>query len=518
MATTGLLVISHVKRFAQSLKALQKYQYLKSLYVHLNVPITTSVTAPSYGRLISQLYIDSSSHFNNKDFNILVGTLKSHNVRLNLKPIDIIFSDAHHPEICEQFRQSLEIEKPTVYLHNDICNINDLAEYQQLEPEEKIRSYDNVVLGGTFDRIHLGHKIFLSQAVIRCRSRLVVGVTTSNLTKSKTLHELILPVEQRIDGVLEFLREIDPTLHYEVVPIEDAFGPTKSDPNMDMIIVSAETMKGGEKVNELRKQNNLNKLEIFCIDLVEASDSSGPRESKVSSSNTRIDVLGSRLRKPESKPFLSPEPYLIGLTGGIASGKSKMAKRLQDMGAFVIDCDKVAHEIYEPGQICYTKILAEFGDKILDDNKCIDRTKLGPIVFADSGRLEKLNNIVWPELMAEVKRRIKSLEKKVNPPKVVVLEAAVLIKAGWDKEVHEVWSMIVPPEEAIRRVVDRNGLSEEEAKRRLASQPSNSEIVSKSHVVFSSQWDSNFTQTQAEKAWQMLMDELKLSSTTTSNL
>lgn len=119
----------------------------------------------------------------------------------------------------------------------------------------------------------------------------------------KTLHELILPVEKRIEEVQSFLTEIDPTLKYEVVPIDDPFGPTKSDPNMDMIVVSEETLRGGEKVNELRQQNKLNKLEIFCIELVESSDKSGPKESKVSSSNARIDLLGTRLRKPDVSNF-----------------------------------------------------------------------------------------------------------------------------------------------------------------------------------------------------------------------
>ncbi|XP_073843877.1 bifunctional Phosphopantetheine adenylyltransferase - Dephospho-CoA kinase [Musca autumnalis] len=514
MTSSGILVVSHVKRFAQSLEALQKYDYLKSLYVHLNVSPTRC--PPSYGRLISQLYVDSNDHFHKKDLNILVGTLKSRGTfdKLKLKPIDYIFSDGQH-EICEQLRQQLKIQQPIIYLSNE--KINDLEEFQQLKPEDKIRTYENVVLGGTFDRIHLGHKIFLSQAVIRACSRLIVGVTTSQLTKSKTLNELILPVEQRIEEVKKFLNEIDPTLQYEVVPIDDPFGPTKTDPNMDMIVVSAETLRGGEKVNELRQQNNLKKLDIFCIDLVESTDKSGPKESKVSSSNTRIDLLGTRLRKPELKS-LPTFPYIIGLTGGIASGKSKMAQRLQGMGALVMDCDKIAHEIYEPGQVCYDKIVEEFGDEILNGDKRINRAKLGPIVFADPRKLEKLNNIVWPELMAEVKRRINALREKANCPKVVVLEAAVLLKAGWDKEVHEVWSMIIPPEEAIRRVIERNGLPEEEARRRLLSQPSNSEIVSRSNVVFSSQWDPDFTLKQAEKAWKLLMGELEGPTAKSSNL
>lgn len=114
----------------------------------------------------------------------MVGTLKNRGTfdKLHLKPVDYIFSDGQH-EVCEQLRQQLNVQQPIVYLFNE--DINDLEEFQQLEPEERIRVYNNVVLGGTFDRIHLGHKIFLSQAVIRASTRLVVGVTTSKLTKSR---------------------------------------------------------------------------------------------------------------------------------------------------------------------------------------------------------------------------------------------------------------------------------------------------------------------------------------------
>lgn len=83
------------------------------------------------------------------------------------------------------------------------------------------------------------------------------------------------------------------------MPIDDPFGPTKSDPNMDMIVVSAETLRGGQKVNELRQENKLNTLDIFCIDIIAASDKCGPKENKISSSNTRIDLLGTRWRQPE---------------------------------------------------------------------------------------------------------------------------------------------------------------------------------------------------------------------------
>lgn len=323
------------------------------------------------------------------------------------------------------------------------------------------------------------------------------------------LPELILPVEERIARLREFLLDIDNTLQYDIVPIDDPFGPTQTDPNIDMIVVSAETLRGGQKVNEIRASKNLSQLEIFSIDIVESNVNDGIHEAKVSSSNTRIDLLGTRWRQPEPRPNLPSRPYIIGLTGGIASGKSKMAERLAEFGAHVIDCDKVAHDVYEPGQSCYNKIVEHFGEEILANDGRIDRTKLGPRVFGNPQELQVLNSIVWPELMVEVNRRLDKLRASgAQMPKIVVLEAAILLRAGWESNCHEVWSMIVPPEEAVKRVVERNHLSETEARNRLASAVPNADIVAKSQVIFSSQWDYDFTYRQAERAWHMLNKEL----------
>lgn len=122
-----------------------------------------------------------------------------------------------------------------------------------------------------------------------------------DLIAAKKLPELILPIEQRIKEVTDFLLDIDSSLTYEVVPIADPFGPTKSDPNLDMIVVSAETKRGGEKVNELRAANGLNQLDIYCIELVEIESDDADKELKVSSSNQRMDLLGSKLKEPEVK-------------------------------------------------------------------------------------------------------------------------------------------------------------------------------------------------------------------------
>ncbi|XP_053954581.1 bifunctional coenzyme A synthase [Anastrepha ludens] len=507
MASTGLLVISNIKQVGTSLRAIEKY--VGKIYIHLNIQAEKCQPMPTWGHLISQLYVDHNRSCNRSlKMSILVGSLRGQGINaLQINPVDMLFCDSYYPELCERMRQHFDIPSQPIYLEQESKPAIDISEYQSFKDSQKM--YDTVVVGGTFDRIHAGHKIFLTQAVIRCCRRLVVGVTTEGMNKSKTLSELILPVGKRIEEIRGFLTEIDASLQYEVVPIDDPFGPTLTDPDMDMIVVSAETQRGGQKVNELRTKNNLRPLEIYCINIVESSEmGGGPKEKKVSSSNTRIDLLGTRLKQIETRPNLYDVPYVIGLTGGIASGKSIMCNRLLKKGAQVLDCDKIAHQIYEPDQVCYNKIIDHFGSGIIDVDKRINRQKLSQIVFNDSKQLDALNNIVWPELLVEVKRRIRALHDQ-HQCDVVVIEAAILLKAGWDTECHEVWSTIVPPELAVQRIVQRNNLSEEDARKRVASQMENSEVVSKSHIVFSSQWSDEFTQQQVDKAWSILMKDIE---------
>lgn len=210
-----------------------------------------------------------------------------------------------------------------------------------------------------------------------------------------------------------------------------------------MIVVSKETLGGGKKVNELRALNDLSTLKIHSIDLVEMEKDFQHKESKHSSSNQRMDLLGTRLREPELNHHLSLKPYIIGLIGGIASGKSVMSARLERLGGHVIDCDKLAHQLYEPNEPCYDSIVAEFGTEVLTIDGTVNRRRLGEIVFGDPAKLERLNGIVWPSLLQLAKTKIRELPDA----KVVFLEAAVLLKAGWETECHEIWSLIVPPAE-----------------------------------------------------------------------
>ncbi|XP_003382087.1 coenzyme A synthase, partial [Trichinella spiralis] len=136
-----------------------------------------------------------------------------------------------------------------------------------------------------------------------------------------------------------------------------------------------------------------------------------------------------------------------------------------------------------------------FGKRIV--NQCtgeIDRGCLGKIVFSNPAALKELNEIVWPEILSLVKFQLDSMKER---KKIVVIEAAVLIQAGWQKFVDEVWASFIPVDEAVKRLVERNKLTEEDARRRLNAQLSNDEIIKNSHVVFCSLWHYSCTKMQA---------------------
>lgn len=202
-------------------------------------------------------------------------------------------------------------------------------------------------------------------------------------------------------------------------------------------------------------------------------------------------------------------PYVIGLIGGIASGKSVMTQRLSALGAKIIDCDKLAHELYEPSAICFDPIVAHFGPTVVGSDGRIDRKVLGQMVFSDPSQLQALNEIVWPRLLDEVKKRIREAHSR-DGFRIVVIEAAILLQAGWEKDCHEIWSMIIPREEAIKRIIARNGLSEEAASQRIDSQLDNETIVKHSNVVFSSLWSYDYTEKQTMKAWAGLQEHISL--------
>lgn len=121
-------------------------------------------------------------------------------------------------------------------------------------------------------------------------------------------------------------------------------------------------------------------------------------------------------------------------------------------------------------------------------------------------QLERLNLLIWPAIAEEVQNRIEQLGK--SGCEVVIIDAAVLISANWDKMCHEVWICIIPPAEAVKRIQNRNNLSEEEATKRIESQKKNEEIIDYANVVFCTFWSGDYTQMTVERAWKLLQERI----------
>lgn len=159
---------------------------------------------------------------------------------------------------------------------------------------------------------------------------------------------------------------------------------------------------------------------------------------------------------------------VIGLTGGIGSGKSTVARFLAELGAVVIDADKTGHELLRSDTPVRREVIAAFGEQILDANGEIDRHQLGDIVFDNPEARLRLNRIMHPRMRQQVTEQIKHYAEKGAG--VVVLEAPLLVEAGWASAVDEVWVTTASEATILRRLQERSGLSASESTARLRSQ------------------------------------------------
>ena len=178
---------------------------------------------------------------------------------------------------------------------------------------------------------------------------------------------------------------------------------------------------------------------------------------------------------------------VIGLTGGIGTGKSEVTRIFQELGAVLINADQIGHQAYTPHSEIWQEVVKAFGEEILQPSGEIDRKKLGSIVFADPDQLTRLNQIMHPRMARMVAQQIQELREQGED--VVVVEAALLLEAGWDSLVDEVWSTESPEESVIKRLQSRSDLSQEEAKKRIDSQMSAEERTSRSQVVVDNSGD-----------------------------
>ncbi len=173
---------------------------------------------------------------------------------------------------------------------------------------------------------------------------------------------------------------------------------------------------------------------------------------------------------------------IIGLTGGIASGKSTVSETLAQLGAIIIDGDKIGHQAMEPGQPAYEQVVKHFGSGILNEDKTIDRTKLGAIVFFNPEQMKALNRNTWPWIFQSVRDQIE-MKRLSHPNAVLVLDIPLLFEGGWDKLCDVVWVIWVDRETQITRLMARNSLTREEAIKRIDSQMSLDEKAQRADVV-----------------------------------
>jgi phosphopantetheine adenylyltransferase/dephospho-CoA kinase len=401
--------------------------------------------------------------------------------------------------------------KRTKFLHIDDMDFSSDLDTANI-PSVSNNIYQYGVLGGTFDDIHVGHKLLLSTASTLCHEKVLIGITHEDLLKKKKLVELLQSYEKRKESVSRFLKIINPKLSVEIVPISDPIGPSGTDPDLELLIVSEETVGAVKMINNARAVNGFTELPSYCVDLITPKNTQDPE--KVSSSNLRREMLGKLvdgksitwLRRHSGTSTLSPSrlPYVIGLTGGICSGKSTISNYLKDRGAETIDCDIVGHQVYQPDGPAYELLIGEFGKIIVSEDGSINRRELGKIVFSDESKMKKLNEIVWPCIANTVKTIIEK-----SSSELIVVEAAVMLEAGWQNFVDEVWVMTVSPEEAIKRLTERNKLSLEDAEKRLNSQMTNTERCTHADIIVCSDWEHSVTQCFIDKACVGLAERIK---------
>lgn len=198
------------------------------------------------------------------------------------------------------------------------------------------------------------------------------------------------------------------------------------------------------------------------------------------------------------------QPYFIGLTGNIATGKSTALAFLADKGAHIADADKLAHRTMIPDGPAYEKVVAAFGPEIVDENGLIDRAKLGAIVFADAEALKRLEAIVHPATFELLRWDIMQ-----SNAKVVVVEAIKLFESGNLMSLSdEVWVVAASPETQMKRLVEERGMSEAEARQRIAVQGPQEDKIARADVVIVNDGALEEFYAQLEAAWAQVEKKL----------
>ena len=193
---------------------------------------------------------------------------------------------------------------------------------------------------------------------------------------------------------------------------------------------------------------------------------------------------------------------VIGLTGGIGSGKSTVSQFLAELGAAILSADEVGHEALKPDTEIWRQVVAAFGRQILAPDDNIDRKKLGNIVFSNPESLSRLNQIMHPPMYDMVKARLEEYRRQGTG--VVVLEAPLLLEAGWTSLADEVWVTTAPEATVLKRLEERSGMSPVESLARIRAQLSSTERVKHADVVIDTDCDLDELRSRVKELWQRL--------------
>lgn len=191
--------------------------------------------------------------------------------------------------------------------------------------------------------------------------------------------------------------------------------------------------------------------------------------------------------------------FVIGLTGGIGTGKTLVSSILSNLGATVINADVVGHEAYLPKTETWQEVVDAFGNQILTDSGEIDRTVLGGIVFSDPKHLERLNAIMHPRIFDMIWERIVAL--KETGTKITVVEAALLIEANWTALATEVWVITSPETDVVKRLLSRNNMTKEKIHERINSQLTQEKRAAHADTTIVNDGDLRQLQQRVEDIW-----------------
>lgn len=204
---------------------------------------------------------------------------------------------------------------------------------------------------------------------------------------------------------------------------------------------------------------------------------------------------------------------IVGLTGGIVSGKSTVARMFRQLGADIIDADNIARAIVQPGEKAWKNIVHYFGKEILKDNQEINRKELARIVFADKEKLEKLNKITHPEIVAIIKNKIEEMRSKDSSDGTIcIIEVPLLFEANLEGMMDKIIVVYLNREEQVKRLLIRNSLTQEEVINRIDSQIPMEKKLKKADYVIDNGASLGHTRIQVKQIWQELRQLLARST------